>query len=159
LKRRSFILSVAAALASLASLVAPAQAADGVTVSRFPVSGSFVNPCTNENIVFSGTALTVIDPTPDNHGVEFHSIDIALKGVGETTGTRYVSTFAITISLQGTEAMSDGGAFAETNAIVSRLIAPGPENDLVFRIIFHFTINANGEVVGLHLTRTEETCV
>jgi hypothetical protein len=74
-------------------------------------------------------------------------------------GTHYVSLFNITISLQGTEATSDGGAFAETNVILTRLIAPGPGNDLVSRIIFHFTINATGETVGLHLDRIEEECV
>ena len=102
----------------------------------------------------------MIDTTPeDNHGLTFHSIDMALKGVGQTTGLRYVETFAIAISLQGTEGTSDSGAFAETNAIHTRLIAPGPRNDLVFAIVFHFTINANGEVVGWHNRVTAEACV
>jgi hypothetical protein len=158
-KRSTVILSIALALASLVASAAAAQAANGVTVTKFPVPAfSLFNPCTNENLVLTGTALTVIDPTPDNHGVEFHSVDMALKGVGDK-GTRFVETFSITISLQGTETTSDGGAFAETNAIVSRVIAPGPGNDLVFRIIFHFTINATGETVGLHVDRIEGECI
>jgi hypothetical protein len=150
---------VALALASLVAFAATAQAGNGVTVTKFPVPEfSLFNPCTNENFVLTGTALTVIDPTPDNHGVEFHSVDMALKGVGDK-GTRFVETFSITISLQGTETTSDGGAFAETNAIFFRLIAPGPGNDLVSRIIFHFTINATGETVGVHLDQTFKECV
>jgi hypothetical protein len=102
----------------------------------------------------------VIDPTPEgNHGLIGHGVDIAIKGVGETTGTRYVELFARTTSIQGTETTADDGAFAETNAVHSRLIAPGPANDLVFAIVFHFTINANGEVVGWHNRVTFEACV
>jgi hypothetical protein len=159
-KKCTLILSLAA-LVALGAVAATAQAADGLTVSRFPVSFSFFNPCTNENVEFSGTALTVVDPTPeDNHGLNFHSIDIALKGVGETTGTRYIETFAVTDSDQGTEEDPAGnGVFAETNSVHSRLIAPGPDNDLVFAIVFHFTINATGEIVGWHNRVTIEACV
>jgi hypothetical protein len=127
----------------------PAQAANGVTVSTFPLEFSFFNPCTNENVDFSGTGLSVIDPTPeDNHGLIGHGVDIAIKGVGETTGTRYVALFA-----------ADNGAYVETNPVHSRLIAPGPANDLVFAIVFHIAINANGEVVGWHNRVTFEACV
>jgi len=123
--KKRFIGASVAALAALSGFVAVGAAASGVTVSRFPVSFSVFNPCTNENVELSGTALTVIDTTPeDNHGLTFHSIDMALKGVGHT-----------------------------------RLIAPGPRNDLVFAIVFHFTINANGEVVGWHNRVTAEACV
>src|SRR5215216_7507723 len=115
--KKRFIGASVAALATLSGFVAVGAAASGVTVSRFPVSFSVLNPCTNENVELSGTALTVIDTTPeDNHSLTFHSIDMALKGVGQTIHTR--------------------------------LIAPGPRNDLVFAIVFHFTINANREVVG-----------
>ena len=80
----------------------PARAADGVTVTRIAVNGTAFNPCTNENVALSGTALLVIERSSEqNRGLQFHSVDIALKGVGETTGTRYIDVFAITISLQG----------------------------------------------------------
>jgi hypothetical protein len=145
----------------VATLVAaPAASADGVTLSRFELSGSFFNPCTNENVDLSGTVLTVIDTTPeDNHGLEGHSVDIAMKGVGATSGAEYIGVSTSTTSVQGTEATSDGGAFAETAAVHSRLIAPGPGNDLVFSIVFHFTINATGDVVGLHNRLTLGACV
>jgi hypothetical protein len=153
-------LAVTLAIAALAAFSVPAQAANGVTVSRFPVSFSLFNPCTNESVDFSGTVLVVIDITPeDNRGLTGHSVDIALKGVGQTTGTRFVELFASTTSRQGTEGTPGDGAFAETNAVHSRLIAPRPANDLVFAIVFHFTINANGEVVGWHNRVTFEVCV
>jgi hypothetical protein len=48
---------------------------------------------------------------------------------------------------------------AARSAVRSRVIAAGPANDLVFSIAFHFTINANGEVVVFHNTVTQEACV
>lgn len=151
---------VVVALALFGGFAGASAAANGTSVSRFPVSFTLFNPCTNENMDFSGTALVVLDPTPDdNRGLRFHSVDFAIKGVGETTGTRYIETFSVTISVQGTEATSDNGAFAETNVVHSRVIAPGPANDLVFAIVFHFTINATGELVVFHNRVTAEACV
>jgi hypothetical protein len=49
--------------------------------------------------------------------------------------------------------------FAETNVTHSRLITPGPDNDFVFAIVFHFTINANGEIVGWQNHVTFDACV
>jgi hypothetical protein len=143
MRRCTLAVSVAAVVAALAAFVAPVQAADGVTVSSFPISFSFFNPCTNENVDVSGTALAVIDTTPDNHGLEGHSVNIAVKGFGQTTGTQYVSVFTNTI----TENTSDNGASTETTTTYDRLVAPGPGNDLLFAIVFHETFDANGDLV------------
>jgi hypothetical protein len=143
MRRCTFAVSVAAVLAALAAVIAPAQAADGVTVSSFPISFSFFNPCTNENVDVSGTALVVIDTTPDNHGLEGHSVNIAVKGIGQTTGMKYVAVFANTI----TGNTSDNGASTETTTTYERLVTPGPGNDLLFAIVFHETFNANGDLV------------
>jgi hypothetical protein len=143
MRRCTLAVSVAAVLAALAAFVAPAQAADGVTVSSFPISFSFFNPCTNENVDFSGTVLVVIDTTPDNHGLEGHSVNIAVKGVGQTTGTQYVSVFANTI----TDNTSGNGASIETTTTYDRMVTPGSGNDFLFAIVFHETFNANGDLV------------
>jgi hypothetical protein len=149
-----------AALASFGGFAGAGAAANGVSVSRFPVSFTLFIPCTNEDMHFSGTAHAVLDPTPeDNRGLRFHSVDAAIKGEGETSGMRYIETFSVTISVQGTEDTADEGALAETNVIHSRVIAPGPVNDLVFAIVFHFTISGNGELVGFHNRVTAEACV
>jgi hypothetical protein len=156
MNRRVFSASVAAAVALLASLVVPAQGSATVTVSRFPVSFSLFNPCTNENVKFNGIGLGLIETTPDDNHFIFHAVDIRMHGIGQTSGAGYVETFAITIALQGDDA---SGPFAETNAVHSRLIAPGPRNDLTFSIVFHFTLNAAGEIVVFHNTVTNELCV
>ncbi|HEU6445997.1 MAG TPA: hypothetical protein VFL61_13155, partial [Gaiellaceae bacterium] len=46
-----------------------------------------------------------------------------------------------------TENASDNGATAETVVTYSRLVTPGPGNDLLFAILFHETFDANGELV------------
>jgi hypothetical protein len=142
--RRIIAAVVAATVAALAVFAASAQGADGVTVLRFEIpSFSFFNPCTNENVTISGTALSVIDTNQDNHGLEGHSVDIALKGVGQTTGAQYISVSTNTI----TENASDNGASGETVVTYSRLVTPGPGNDLLFAILFHETFAANGDLV------------
>lgn len=143
-KRWIIAAGVAAALAVLAVFATSAQGADGVTVLRFELpSFSFFNPCTSETVTVGGTALSVIDTTQDNHGLEGHSVDIALKGVGQTTGTQY--TFVGTNTI--TENTSDNGASAETVVTYSRLVTPGAGNDLLFAIVFHETFDANGDLV------------
>lgn len=153
MKPRAFLAAVVSGLVVVGALAAAAQAGNGVTVEKFPVSFSTFNPCTNETVELGGNALVVRDETPDEQGLEFHSIDIALKGVGPTTGLRYVWHFGITVSIQGGE-----GAFAETAVVRSRLIAPGPDNDLVGSIVFHMTINAKGELVVIFNRRDPEAC-
>jgi hypothetical protein len=155
MKRYTLAVGVAAVLA-LTAFVAPAQAGEGVTVSSFPFSGSFLNPCTNENIDFSGTVLVVLDTTEDNRpALEGHSVQIAVKGVGQTTGTQYVWVFSNTV----TDTTSDNGASAETTTTYDRIVAPGAGNDLLFAIVFHETINANGDPVALFNRLIPGACV
>jgi hypothetical protein len=133
----------AATCAALALFAASAHGADGVTVSSFPISFSFFNPCTNENVDVSGTALVVTDTTSDDHGLVGHSVNIAVKGIGETTGTQYVAVFTNTFTAN----TSDNGASTETITTYERLVTPGPGNDLLFAILFHETFDANGDLV------------
>jgi hypothetical protein len=145
------VLSLVGTVAALAGFTPAAQAA--ASVSKFPVSFSLFDPCTNENIDFSGNAMAVLT-TQDNHTI-FHSVDIAVTGIGETTGMSYHETFSVLIAEQGTD---ETGPYAETNSVQSRLITPGGGNDLEFDIIFHFTITANGDVPVFH-NRVTATCV
>jgi hypothetical protein len=85
----------------------------------------------------------VVDTSPDKSGLTGHSVDIAFNGVGQTTGTQYVSVGTNTV----TDIESDSGARVETTTTQSRLVAPGPGNDFLFAIVFHETINANGDKV------------
>jgi hypothetical protein len=156
-KKFSIILSLAAAL-GLAALAAGSQAANGVSVDRFPVSFTLFNPCTNELVDLSGMAVTVLDTTPEDDHFHFHSNDIGVKGIGQTTGARYVEVAAISIVLQGEFV---NGQFVEQNTIRNlRLITAGGGNNAVaFNITYHLTINANGEVAIEFVHEASEGCV
>jgi hypothetical protein len=144
-KKCAMVLGLAV-VAALAAFTAAAHA-DGMTVTTFPVSFTLFDPCTDANVELSGTVLVVLDATPDDHGLVGHSVDVAIKGVGATTGTSYVEVATDKTSIEGTWTTADGGAYVETNEVHFRLIAPGPGNDFLYAISFHMTINANGELV------------
>jgi hypothetical protein len=150
--------SVAAvlALAWLAAFAPAANVAGRVSVSRSPISFSLFNPCTNENIEFSGTTLGLIDTTPEDNHFIFHAVEIGVTGIGETSGARYREVFAITDVRQGS---FENGPFVETLSIHSRVITAGGGNDLDFDIIFHLTINANGDMVVIFNRLVDESCV
>jgi hypothetical protein len=59
----------------------------------------------------TGTALNVVDTTPDDHGLTGHSVDIALKGVGQTTGAQHVSVGTNTV----TDIEPDNGALVDSS--------------------------------------------
>jgi hypothetical protein len=151
-------LAVALAIASLVALAAPSRAGNGVSVDRFPVSFTLFNPCTNELVDLSGMAVTVLDTTPEDNHFNFHSNDIGVKGIGQTTGTRYVEVAAISIVLQGEFV---NGQFVEQNTIRNlRLITSGGGNNAVaFKITYHLTINANGDVAVEFVHAAPEACV
>jgi hypothetical protein len=159
MKRLTIIsLSAALALASLAALAARSHAASGVTVSKFPVSFTLFNPCANELVDLSGKAITVLDTTPGDNHFHFHSNDIGVKGIGQTTGARYVEVATISIVLQGTFV---NGQFVEQNTIRNlRLITSGGGNNAVaFNITYHLTINANGDVAVEFVHAAPVSCV
>jgi hypothetical protein len=145
------ILSLVGTVAALAAFAPAGQAA--ATVSRFPVSFSLFDPCTNENVDFSGSAMAVLETT-QGHTI-FHSVDINVTGIGETSGASYREHFSVLIAEQGTD---DTGPFAETNPVHFSLITPGGGSDLVSDAIFHLTITANGDV-SVFLNRSTAKCV
>jgi hypothetical protein len=160
MKRFTIIVSLTATLAigALVAFAAPAQPASGVSVDRFPVSFTLFNPCTNELVDLSGMAITVLDTTPEDNHFRFHSNDIGVKGIGQTTGARYVEVATISIVLQGEFV---NGQFVEQNTIRNlRLITAGGGNNAVaFNITYHLTINANGEVAIEFVHAAPEACV
>ena len=151
MRRFLVILSLVGAVAALAAFAPAAQAA--ASVSKFPVSFSLFDPCTNENVDFSGSAMAVLT-TQDNHTI-FHSVDIHVTGTGETSGASYHEHFSVLIAEQGTD---ETGPYAETNPVHFSLITPGGGNDLESDAIFHLTITANGDV-SVFLNQSSTKCV
>jgi len=138
-----FSLLVVAALAGVLLFVAAPAQAGPPSVIKFPLSFSLFDSCTNENIDLSGNLLLVLDTTPgDGHAV-FHSVDVHVTGVGETTGASYIEHFISTQAQQGNVAT---GPYTETDVIHVSMIAPGGGSDFESEAVIHVTINANGVI-------------
>ena len=151
MRRFVAILSLVGTVAAVTAFAPAGQAA--ASVSKFPVSFSLFDPCTNENVDFSGSAMAVLT-TQDNHTV-FHSVDINVTGTGETSDASYREHFSVLIAEQGND---QTGPYAETNPVHFSVITPGGGNDLEGNAIFHITITANGDV-AVFLNRFTATCV
>jgi hypothetical protein len=157
--KRSIVLATlvgALALVPFAAFAEPSHAA--VSVSRFPISFTVFDPCTNELVDLSGMAMTVLETTPGDNHFFFHSNDIGVTGIGQTTGARYVEVATISIVLQGNFV---NGQFVEQQTIRNlRLITAGGGNNAVaFNVTYHLTINANGDVAVEFEHAVPEACV
>jgi hypothetical protein len=144
--------AVAALLLALVSAVmwvnAPAASA-ATQVVRVPVDSRLFLPCANDGlgevVHFTGTILGVSSGTADGAG-GFHArsieVEQGVRGVGETTGRRYVEHF---VNLFFSSTGSGGFPLVSTQQLIYRVDSAGPGTDSLIRIRNHTTINANGE--------------
>jgi hypothetical protein len=126
-------------------------AAETTTESYFTVTNAvrFV-PCANggagEVVDISGTVHRVEHVTETENG--FHLVLHAnpiVTGVGRTTGDTYQARGGFNLSF------NVGPGETETVRDVFKLVGPGPNNNLTVTFAkFHYTINANGELVVLN---------
>ena len=136
----------------LALLAASAPAAPGsaqattihenVTV---PINEVVVNPCTGEEIAFSGDAHVLLHITTDASGgthVTSQSNYQGVSGVGLTTGDVY------RLIRQSGETSNTAGAEEITIVDDTLIVGPGPGNNYMLRVLQHLTCNSNGCSVG-----------
>ena len=84
MKRFLTILSLVGTVGALTAFAPAGQAA--ATVSKFPVSFTLFDPCTNENVDFTGSAVVVLNTTQDNHAV-FHATDVNIRPARATASS------------------------------------------------------------------------
>ena len=118
---------------------------NGAQVILDPLDGQIVfNPCTFEDMVFSGSAHIVSRTEEDANG-GFHSVlNVSagkLRAVGMTTGQRYkiVGTSpveSLNISGSGTETFSSSSRFG--------FISQGSDPNFFVTFVIRVVINANG---------------
>jgi hypothetical protein len=108
-------------------------------------------PCANggagEDVVFTGNLHSLITFTINGNNVsgKYHSQPQGLSGVGTITGDKYQGT-GVT---EGTfKASFQNGQYQQTDVNNFRLIGQGKGNNYLVHSIFHFTINAKGEVTA-----------
>jgi hypothetical protein len=157
--RLSLALAFAAAL-TLTGLSRPRVAdaqADTTTINQtIPIIYNTFVPCANggagEFVELTGEMHMVIHATSnDNHGTSnIHSSFVRLTGVGLTTGDTYrgVGASGTSFTFQ-----SDGDTSALTSTSNTLFVGPGPDNNLVLRQVFHFTI-VDGEMTSFQNNAT-----
>jgi hypothetical protein len=147
-------LAVAAGLLTLALLEKPAQAqAETITsTDRDTVSGTIgtIGSCTDEPVFIEGTLHTVGHTTIDANGVRHIRGHFNEQGQGEglSSGDKYV--YHDVFNDHAYEAWFTN-TFNETFTETIKLIRQGsatPMEDLNFKVLFHVTVNAQGELTS-----------
>lgn len=143
------LIVVAALLVPALVASAPAGAAETTTrIERVPLDLRLFLPCANggtgEVVHLSGTFMMLYHVTDDGAG-GFHlkllEVQQGVRGVGETTGDHYVSSF---VNLFNYNEGSGSLPITSTQQVVYRVDGPGQGNESLIRIRNHSTLNANG---------------
>ena len=146
----------------LLSGLLPASATAAARVIRVPVDSRVFLPCANggagEVVHFTGMILGVttgrISPAGGTHSVSVE-VQQGVRGVGETTGRRYVEHFVNLF----TSARGPGGfPLVSTQQLIYRVDSSGRGFDSVIRTRNHTTIDANGEI-RVSFDITEQQCL
>jgi hypothetical protein len=150
-------LALAASLLTLAVVLAkPAQAQAQIFIdkdqSRF---SQFVIGCTEEVFV-EGTLNTLTHTTTDANGGSHTELHLNLQGQGEgvSSGDNYVFQSQFNANENFTDALNT--TFTQTFQI-KRQGSATPTDDQEFRVLFHVTVNAQGEVTA-EVVNVEEVC-
>jgi hypothetical protein len=133
-KRVPLSLLVALTILSVGAFPVPAAV---VTNERSPLAFSLTDPCTGEEIAFSGEQhIFFMEGNPD---FGFH-INFHLEGIG-ANGTQYEQVgHNQTVTVFNQPPQQTG-----TSVQGIRILSSGPADNFVFGGTFHTTINANGE--------------
>jgi hypothetical protein len=129
---------LAIALVWLSLVSPPVQAA---TSTRIPLHTIRSADCTGEQVELSGT-IHLVSQVQSNGSVVGHFNYQNVSGVGLTSGTTYRSSSVDNIRL------ADPFPSDVTSVSSFRLISPGEEGNLLVNVVFHITVNANGEVTA-----------
>lgn len=128
-----------------------AQAGTYTEVDRAPITVTFPNPCTGEDVTVSGYFQVVFHITEDANGgihVAVEGNASQVSGVG-TSGTKYRATGGFWEEFN----VPAGGAIDYTLVDVINLISQGSGDNFAFHVTLHFTVDANGnptaEVVNI----------
>jgi hypothetical protein len=142
-------LFAALALALLVSMVVCpgvvlAQATTETFVQEFDIGGVRNNPCTGQNVEFTGTQRTVFHVTDDavgNHHVFFKAVT---RGSGQDSVTGEKFLYRDVGGVQEFTAQ-DGAPTAFTSVATFDVISRGPSPNFLFHVTFLIRVNANGE--------------
>lgn len=127
--------------------------------TRFDLSGAeLYNPCTDEDMEITRGQLQVLARAhPDNGGgfhVNVHANTQGVQAVGDESDLNYQLNATVSVNAN-VRPPYPVVITAVANATVP---SQGSEENLILRIRFHFTVNADGEVTAVRLEATDD-CV
>ena len=129
---------LAVALVWLSLVGPPLWAATSTTI---PLHAIRSGDCTSEQVELSGR-IHLVSQVQSDGTVVGHFNYQGVSGVGLTSGTTYRSSSVDNFRLAA-PLPSD-----ITSVSSFRLISSGTEDNLLVRVLFHITVNANGEVTA-----------
>lgn len=135
-----------ALVSTLALVIAPISLAEPTTVVRTTLSGEYVNECTGETVLTSGTSILLFRGSFDGAYPLFERAVFVGTALGATTGTVYRVTIAAMDP--GVTNVTAGGVAESTDVLNYHFVSPGGEQDLFLHIAHHTTVNDAGEVVS-----------
>ena len=129
---------------ALTPVTTTAQTFNDTTVLVFPFSDTFI-ACNGESVPVTGSIHLVFHFTAnDNGSSDFSMNNYHAEGVGQTTGTEYLLVRHAGL----TEYFGNGfGPATLTFLDRARLIGRGNVPDTLIKFTFHFTVNANGDLI------------
>jgi hypothetical protein len=147
---RRIVVVVAAAAMMVALVVAyagvvMAQATTTTITATFPIEETFVNPCTGEPILITGTGRFVIHETTDANG----RVHFATASTWANTSAENLETGEIyrvqTQGILAQNSFSDTPPYTANHVFYARYVSTDSSDNFYVRMQIHTTINANGE--------------
>ena len=147
--KRGMLAAVALVLATTPA--ARTQTSNG-NFTCTPLTGSFTNPCTGEEVVITDGQLCISsDVKVDGSGglhLTFH-FRSDFTGVGLTTGATY-SEHDSENEVENLNGNNPQGELTLTQTY--HVNTPGPDNNLYIQEVEHITVNAQGQVTAVTAT-------
>jgi len=144
MKIKAFLFALSFLVALTLGTTARAQAFTDHFDDKFPASGIGFSDCTGEPIFFEGFLHVHEQITANANGyhIEFHN-QLYGQGTGLISGKQYIYQ----------DVYNDNFNFnslpiEETTTENFRIIGQGKLEDLMAKVTFHITINANGQVTA-----------
>ncbi|MFL6254452.1 MAG: hypothetical protein ACJ74T_05495, partial [Pyrinomonadaceae bacterium] len=131
------------------------QATTTTTNENIPFTSTITNPCNADQVTFSGTMHVTNTVTNDASGgfhLKSHVNYQDVSGTGTPSGNSY------RVGTVSNETLNDpDGEQSEMTVIQTvKLITQGPALNYFMRLVFHVTVNANGETTSSVLETTME---
>lgn len=148
LRRLCALLSVSLFIAfAAAGTPAFGQATTTTTNETVPFTSTLLNPCNADLVAFQGEMHITNHYTTDTSGGTHLKTHVNYQNV---TGTGAPSGLNYNVRTTTNEVVNDNDGPQSESTIIStvKLITQGPALNYFLRIVFHVTINANGQTTS-----------